>query len=149
MHRADPGAGQHRDRSLGDHGQVDRHPVAPFHAQRLEGVGAAIHLPVQLPVGQYSPVSGLALPDDRCLVTPWARQVAVQTVAGHIELPAHEPLRVGWRPLEHRLPGFDPFQRAGLVFPEPQAIALGCSVDFALRCRGLGELRRWRETPGF
>ena len=29
VHRADPGAGQHGDRRLGNHRQVDRDPVAP------------------------------------------------------------------------------------------------------------------------
>ena len=41
--RPDPGAGEHRDRQLGDHRQVDRDPVARRDAQLAERVGGPVH----------------------------------------------------------------------------------------------------------
>src|SRR5208337_2509227 len=47
---ADARAGEHGVGSFGDHRQVDRHPVAFFHAVLLEHIGNAADPLVQLPV---------------------------------------------------------------------------------------------------
>ena len=66
--RADAGAGEHRDRQLGDHRQVDRDPVALLDAVLAQHVGEAADLRVQLLVGVGLVAAVVALPDDRGLV---------------------------------------------------------------------------------
>ena len=52
VHRADAGAGQHGDRRLRDHRQVDRHPVAACRTpRRLRALARAADLAGQVPVG--------------------------------------------------------------------------------------------------
>ena len=66
MDRADPRAGEHRHRRLGDHRQVDRDPVAAPGAERLEHVGQAADVGVELAVSERALLRGVvALPDDR------------------------------------------------------------------------------------
>ena len=48
---ADPGAGQQGDGQFGNHGQIDGHPVAFFHAHFLQHVGETADLGVQHLVG--------------------------------------------------------------------------------------------------
>src|SRR5690606_23878143 len=61
--RADARAGQHRDRQLGDHRQVDRYAVALADAQLRQRVRGLAHLPLQIGVGDGATVAfGLALP---------------------------------------------------------------------------------------
>lgn len=50
MNGADPGAGEHGDRQLEDHGHVDGHAVALLHALRLEDVGEPAYLLQQLAI---------------------------------------------------------------------------------------------------
>ena len=70
VRRADAGAGQHRDRQLGDHRHVDADAVALGDAEALEDVGEALHLGVQVGVGDGAGVARLALPVVRDLVAP-------------------------------------------------------------------------------
>ena len=48
MHRADPRAGQHRNRELRTHAHVDRDAVAFLHTQLLQHIGEPLYLPMQL-----------------------------------------------------------------------------------------------------
>ena len=48
VHRAEPGARQHRDHGLGHHRHVDDHAVALLDAERRESAGEARHLVAQL-----------------------------------------------------------------------------------------------------
>jgi hypothetical protein len=122
MGRSDPRAGQHRDGGLGDHRQVDGHPVALLDAQLLEGVGELAHFAVELPVRVHPPVARLAFPDQRRLVGSPAIQVPVEAVVGHVELAADEPARERRLPLEHRVPLPEPVQSLGPGRPEGLAI---------------------------
>ena len=51
MHRAEPGAGEHRHRRLDHHRQIDRDPVAALDAEPLQRVRQPADLVVQLAVG--------------------------------------------------------------------------------------------------
>ena len=62
MGRPDPRAGQHGDGELGDHPEVDGHAVALRHTERLEPVGEATDLFVQLSIGEGSLLARLPLP---------------------------------------------------------------------------------------
>ena len=80
MDRADPSAGEHRHRDLGDHRQVDRDPVALFDASRLQDIGEPAHRFVQFAVGDAAVLAGIvALPQDRGLLGA-SRQMAVDAV---------------------------------------------------------------------
>ena len=61
---ADAGAGEHRDRRLGDHRHVDGDPVARLHPEREQRVGRLADLAVQVGVGDRAGVARLALPVD-------------------------------------------------------------------------------------
>ena len=69
MHRADPGAGEHRVGGLGNHGQIDRDGVALLDAVCLQHIGKAAHFIVQLPIGDTFGLLGIVtFPDDGDLV---------------------------------------------------------------------------------
>ena len=125
----DAGAGQERDRQLGGHRKVHRDPVALLDPEVPEGVREAVHVLVQVPVGEGAPVAGLALPDERRLVAPGGADVAVDAVHAGVDLPAQEPLDGGRRPLAHRVPGAAPLELARELRPEPLVIAVGLVVD--------------------
>ena len=63
MHGANPSAGQHSDRKLGDHRQIDRDPVALPDTQLLQHVGETIDLAVEIPISERAAVAGLTFPD--------------------------------------------------------------------------------------
>ena len=91
MHRADAGAGEHRVGGLGDHRQVDHHPVALLHAEGVQHVAELRDLLVQLAVGDVAgDVRVVALPDDRGLVAAGG-EMAVDAVGRDVELAILEP----------------------------------------------------------
>src|SRR6185503_10679369 len=146
--RADPGAGEHRDRELGDHGHVERDAVALPDAERLESVGEAADLAVELLVGQRPLLAGLAFPQDRRLVAPCGGEMAVEAVVSHVRLRADEPFRERQLPVEDLLPGLEPVELLGEVLPEFQPVLR--LVDLrVLRDGVLHELLRRREGAVF
>ena len=62
MRGADPGAGEHRDRELRDHGHVDGDPVARLDAQLDERVRGLLDLAQQVGIGDRAGVAGLTDP---------------------------------------------------------------------------------------
>src|SRR5207249_11050813 len=48
---AEPGAGEHRDRQLGDHRHIDRHAIAQLDTELLERVGSLLDVPQEIRVG--------------------------------------------------------------------------------------------------
>ena len=122
----DPGAGEQGDREFRDHRHVDRHAVAALHAQPLEDVREPVHLAPKIVVRQHAALPRLALPHERGLVPPRSLEVPVEAVRGHVQLPAHEPLREGRVPFEDLRPGGHPGEP--LRHPRP---------------KGLGVLRRF------
>ena len=103
VRRADPRAGEHRDRQLGDHRHVDRDPVALRRRPSSRSAFAAFELSrMQVGVGQRPGVAGLADPVVGDLVAEARLDVAVDAVVGDVELAVREPLREREVPLERR-----------------------------------------------
>ncbi len=126
----DPGAGQHRDRQLGDHGEVDRNRITLLDPEVLEDVGELLDLGLQLGVGEGPAVFRLIpLPEDRGLIPPALLDLVVQAVVRDVELSAHEPLGL-WRvPVEDPVPLLEPVQFPGPLGPETLVVSLGVLVD--------------------
>src|SRR5947209_11245058 len=99
--RPDPGTGQHGDSQLRRHTHVNGHAIALADTQALKNIGEFLNLPKQLLVGEDANFSWFAFPHQSCLVFSPSLHVAVETVIGEIELPAHEPLRPGRLPFEN------------------------------------------------
>src|SRR5207253_4666475 len=118
VRRTDARAGEHGDRGLRDHGQVDADPVAGPDAEALQGVREAADLAVEAVIREHAPLARLALPDEGRLVAPRAGQVAVEAVVGDVELAADEPLRERRLPVEDALEGRHPAQQSGHLAPE-------------------------------
>ena len=144
------GAGQHRDRELRDHRQVDRDTVATPDAQLPERVGGAVHVALQVAVGQGAGVAGLADPVVRDLVAEAPLDVPVHAVVGNVELTAHEPLRERHVPLERHAERGEPAEPlARLARPERLEIGIGLCVQCSGRVRAFREPRVGRERPIF
>ncbi|MNX75202.1 hypothetical protein D3C86_1066660 [compost metagenome] len=119
MHRADPGAGQHREHGFRHHRHVQQHAVAPPYAQFLEHRGGRVDLFVYVLPG----VRPLLLhfgghPDQRGLIA-LGRQPPVDRVVAKIGRSAHEPLGE-WRPrkIQYRLKRRIPMDASRLLPPE-------------------------------
>ena len=147
MDGADARAGQQSDDQFRRHAHVDGDAVALLDAERLEGVGEALHLGMEFRVGEATDFTGLALPDERDLVAAGAGKVHVETVVAEVGFAAHEPFGVGQIPFEDLVPGLEPVQMLGHRGPEAfgvvnrlaiERLVLGEAVDVRL----LGELRR-------
>ena len=146
VRRAEPGAGEHRHRGLGDHPHVDPDRRALPHAQLLEGVREAHHLRLEVGERDRPPlVLGLALPVVGDLVAVPGLDVPIDAVVGDVELAADVPLRVRLVPLVERLEVLEPGDPlAALRLPELLVVAL---VDLGLRVRLGGKLGRRRIPP--
>jgi hypothetical protein len=85
MDSADARASQHGDGDLGDHRQVDGHPVALLDPERFQPVGEAADPFVQIAIGDLVVVGGVvALPDDRHLVAAFF-QMPVEAVGRRVQ----------------------------------------------------------------
>ena len=93
--RADPGAGQHRHRDLGDHRQVDPDHVALLHPEVLQRVGEALGVGVELGVGDVALLPLLAAPVVGDPLAVARLDVAVEAVGGGVQAPVLEPLVEG------------------------------------------------------
>ncbi len=145
---AETGAGEHRDRGLGDHRQVDRDGVALADAEVGEGVRRALHLGVQVGVRDVAGVAlGLTDEVDRDLVAAPGLDVAVDGVDARVELAVGEPLREGRvAPVERLREGRAPRQvGAGLLGPEALVVGSRLLVEVGRAVRLRGELGRRRE----
>ena len=92
MHGTEPGAGEHRDDRLGNHGHVDDHAVALLDTEVAQYSGEACDLVEQLGVG----VRGLRIGDRTVvdegeLVAEAVLHVTVQRVETGVHLPVGEP----------------------------------------------------------
>ncbi len=89
--RADARAGEHGVGELGDHRQVDAHPVALAHAEAQEDVGDAGDVVLQVAVGDVAVLARLvAGPDDGGLLA-LRGEVAVDAVVAGVQAPAGVP----------------------------------------------------------
>ena len=137
VRRADPGAGEHRDRQLRDHRHVDRDPVALRDARARAARWRPSELSrMQVRVGQRPGVAGLADPVVGDLVAEARLDVPVDAVVGDVELAAGEPLRERQIPLERRVERLRPGQPlARLRGPERLVVGLRLVVQGGRRVR--------------
>ena len=113
VRRAEPRAGEHRDRRLRDHPHVDPDRGALPHAELLQRVRERDHLAQQVGVGQSRAVAvGLALPVEGDLVAAPRLDVAVDAVVRDVQLAAEVPLRVRQLPLVELRERLEPRRRA-------------------------------------
>jgi hypothetical protein len=118
VRRTDPGAGQHGDHGLGNHRQVDDHPVVGPDAEPLERVGRAAHVLAELPVGDRPLVAGLADEVQGPVAVP-VLHMLVDTVVGHVEAAVDEPARERRiRPVQHLARRCGPAEPAGFTASE-------------------------------
>ena len=126
---ADARAGEHDDRQLGDHRQVEGDAVTLLDAVLLEDVGELADLVLELGVRVRVRVAGVALEDDGGLVALAGLDVTVDAVVGRVELAALEPLDVGLgveAPVEDRVPLLRPDERIlGALGPVPLGVLDG------------------------
>ena len=150
VHGPDAGAREQGDGQLRGHRQVHRDPVALLDPEVAQGVREAVHVLVEVPVGEGAAVAGLALPDEGRLVAPGGADVPVDAVHAGVDLPAEEPLDGGRRPLAHGVPRAAPLELARELRPEPLVVAVGLLVDAGVVGVGLRrELGRRLEYPVF
>ncbi len=134
MHGADARAGKHGDRRFRDHRHVNGDAVAFLDAARLEHVGEAADLGVQLLVGELLVVLGVvAFPDDRGLLAALG-EMPVDAVVGDVELAVLEPFdrdvvgsEGGVLDLAERL---DPVDALGLFGPEAVRVLERARIHF-------------------
>ena len=132
---AQAGAGQHRDRQLGGHGQVQRDPVAALEAAEVpQQRGELVDPDVQLLVGDVLDGLGLQLGDevDRGLVAVLG-EVAVHAVVGGVELAADEPLperRIG--EVQRLVPRLVPGEHVGIFFEALREVLLAEAIQDVL-----------------
>jgi hypothetical protein len=150
--RADPGAGEHGKGCLGNHRQVDRHPITLAHAIGLEGVGEAAHLLVQLAIADATLLARrITFPQD-CHGVALRHDMTVYAVRGDIERAILEPFDAEIRLVEagvlHLGKRSHPVQPLRLLAPESFGIAQGLRIHrviaFGVDLRAGGPLRRNR-----
>src|ERR671935_705563 len=91
MDGADARAGEHRVQRLGDHGQIDRDPVALRDVAVAQDIGEFADFVVQLAIGDVLGLRGVVtLPDDRGLIGARG-EVPVDAVVGDVEDAVLEP----------------------------------------------------------
>ena len=137
--RADPGAGKHRDRQLGDHRQVYADTIALLYAMLLEYVGEFADIGIELLICKDPGLARLAFKYDSGLVLAPGIQVAVDAVVGHIDLAAGEPfeLRLLEIGLGYRVPLLDPIQLLGGLSPESIGVIYRFLIDILVLLHAL------------
>jgi hypothetical protein len=126
---ADPGASQHGDRELGDHGHVDGYSIARLDSFGLQHIGEPAHFAVQILIREDACIPWFPLPDDRCLVLPPAAKVAVNAVVRDVELATHEPFGEGRAPIEDARMLLEPLDLCGHSAPELVRIVGGLAGE--------------------
>src|SRR5215467_5741993 len=134
MDGADAGAGEHGNRRLGNHGQVNRDAIAFLDAARLQHIGEAAYFGVQLLVGKLFVVLRIvALPQDGRLVAALGK-MPVDAVVADVQRAVLEPFDRhvaevigGVLDLAERL---DPVETLGLLTPETVRILDRSRVHF-------------------
>src|SRR5215472_12149534 len=117
MNRADAYARQHRDYRFGHLRHVDRDPIAVLYAEADQRVGASRHLAREHLVSQHAGIARLALPDERGLIAPRTREMAVKAIERGIDRTAEEPLGKWKIPLQDLAERFEPRQFARAFGP--------------------------------
>jgi hypothetical protein len=151
---ADARAGQHGHDLLGNLREINRDAVALLQAQLLEGVGAAIHLAIELPVGEDALGIVLADPDDGDFVFPSVFDMAIEAVIGNVAGGADKPFGERVVPFQDFAPGGKPVEFLGDSVPEGFRVGdrlfifglvildMGCGFGFGARLVGSAFLQQ-------
>ena len=120
--RPDARAGEHRHRHFGDHRQIDGDAVALLDAARLQHIGEAADLGMQLAIGDLLVVLGIvALPDDRCLVAPLG-EMTIEAVVCDVRRAVLEPFDRHFMRIKGGIldlgEGFEPVDPLGMLTPK-------------------------------
>ena len=113
----------------------------------VKRVGCPAHAVLEVGVGDDACVAGFAFPVEGDSVTPARSDVTVDTVDGHVEFSADEPLGEGEFPFQGGDPGLRPRQPAGLLLPEGDGVLICLVVDTGLSVGGRSKLGGRREPP--
>ena len=122
MHRANTGAGQHRNRGFRHHRHINRHHITFFNAQLEQGIGEAADVAVQLFIADMFALAGvIAFPDDGGTIAVFL-QMAVKAVCRQIQravlVPFNGHITGGKGGVFHFLVRFDPVKNFSLFAPE-------------------------------
>ena len=133
MNGPDASARQHGDDAFQRQRHVDDDTIAFLHAQRLQPVGEAAYVPVELPVGNKPLLAILGEPDESHPITVLRIGVAVECIHRDVGARPSEPLMMNAVPLKNLVPGFRPDKLAGNLGPEgirifAEALLLGWPV---------------------
>ena len=93
VHRADPRAGQHGNRRLGNVREINDHAIALFDVVPFQHIRETANFVMQLLVGERALVARFAFPDDCRLVSARPAQMPIETILRDVEFAADEPLR--------------------------------------------------------
>ena len=118
MHRADPRAGEHGNRSLRNIREINDDTIAFLDAISFQDIREAANLAMQLLIGKCTFVARLTFPDDCRLVPAGASQMPIQAIFRNVEFASDKPLREGRFPFEHLFPSCPPNQLARFSRPE-------------------------------
>ena len=137
MGRPDLRAGEHGDRQLRHHAEVNGDAVAFPDSQRFQGVGKTVDFPLQHPKREDPGVPGLAFPNDGRFISPIGGGVPVHAISRDVKLAADEPLRPGRLPFEDFLVRLNPIKPASIAAPKFFRVAVRAGVDRLTRDIGL------------
>ncbi len=136
MDRTQPHRGEHGENRLGDHRQVEQHPVAAPDAERLQHRRPAVDLGVQFAVGVGALLAGLGRDVDQCRLIGAPGQMAVDRVVAEIGFAADEPARERQpAAVEHLLERLVPVDAGGLLTPEVVGLLDRAAVEFRIAQR--------------
>ena len=140
MDCANPRAGQHRNRSFGNHRQIDGDAVAFLDAARFKRIGEAADIAVELRISDcaVSLLRIIRLPIDRDAISALFK-MPVERIGAQVQLAFFEPANVEvvlviGRVL-HRLERPDPIDALCLLLPEPVHIIDRTGVFFGIAFR--------------
>src|SRR3546814_731350 len=140
MDRADPRAGEHGERRLRDHRQIDGDPVALLRPGRLQHIGEAADLRVKLAIADPPRfrLGVIRLPDDGNVVAP-AFQMPVKAVGADVQHPVLEPfyaeVRLVEGPVRYLGEWLDPVDPPAVFQPEGVGIAKRLPIHFRITRR--------------
>src|SRR6266566_8557842 len=135
MDRADPRAGQHRNRGLRDRREINDNAIAFANFVSLQHVGETADFAMQLLISESAFLARFAFPNDGSFISSRTVKMTIKTVFRKIELPADEPFRERRFPLEYFFPRLSPNQFLRLSRPK----CVRSSHRFAVHFSILGE----------
>jgi len=151
MDGANPRAGQHGNRGLGNIRQINDDPIAFFDVVSLQDIREAANFAMQLLVGEGAFVARFAFPHDCRLVAARPGQMSIQTIFRDVEFAADEPLRKRHFPFQNLFPFGAPDELARFSSPEfcrlPDRLPIHSPILIeTFDSRPFREVSRWFEN---